>query len=45
MFAMELVANLQDIKAEQDNANRPLDSNAPQMLIAQLVKFRTNVFI
>jgi len=32
IFVMELVIDLQDIKAERDNANRPLDSNAPPML-------------
>jgi hypothetical protein len=45
MFAMELVASLQDIKAERDDANRPLDSDALLVLLAQLVKLRTDVFI
>jgi hypothetical protein len=45
MFAMELIAGLQDVKAERDNANRPLDSNVLLMLLAQLIKLHTNVFI
>jgi hypothetical protein len=45
MFAMELVASLQDVKAERDDANRPLNLDAPLMLLAQLVKFHTNMFI
>ncbi|CAM6021880.1 unnamed protein product [Sphagnum balticum] len=32
MFTMELVTDLQDVKAEQDNVNRPLDSDVPLML-------------
>jgi len=45
MFAMELVANLLDVKAERDDANRPFESNAPPVLPTQLVKLRTGVFI
>ncbi len=45
MFAVELVTGLQNVKAKQDDANRPLDSDASLVLPAQLVKLRTNVFI
>jgi hypothetical protein len=45
MFVMELVVNLQDVKAKQDNTNKPLDSNVPLVLSTQLVKFLTDVFI
>ncbi len=45
MFVMELVDGLQDIKAERDNANRPLNSDALPVLLAQLVKLHTDVFI
>ncbi len=45
MFAMELVVGLQDVKTEQDNVNRPLDSNASSVLPAQLVKLCTDMFI
>jgi len=45
MFEMELVAGLQDIKVERNNGNRPLDSDAPPMLPAQLIKLCTSVFI
>jgi hypothetical protein len=42
---MELVVDLQDVKAERDDTNKPLDSDAPLVLLAQLVKLRTSVFI
>jgi hypothetical protein len=45
MFAMELVVGLQDVKAKWEDVNRPLDSDAPPVLPAHLVKLRTNVFI
>jgi hypothetical protein len=45
MFVMELGVGLQDVKAEWDDANRPLDSNVPPVLPAQLVKLWTNMFI
>jgi hypothetical protein len=45
MFVMELVTNLQDVKAKQNDANRPLDSNVPLVLPTQLIKLRTGVFI
>jgi len=45
MLVMELVAGLEDVKAEWDGMNRPLDSDAPLVLPAQLVKFHTGVFI
>jgi hypothetical protein len=45
MFAMELVAGLQDVKADWDNTNRPFNSDAPLVLPAQLVKLHTSMFI
>jgi hypothetical protein len=45
MFAMELVVDLQDVKAKWDDMNRPFNSNVPSVLPAQLVKLRTDVFI
>jgi hypothetical protein len=45
MFAMELVIGLQDVKAKWDNVNRPLDLDVLLMLLAQLVKLCTSVFI
>jgi hypothetical protein len=45
MFVMELVISLQDIKAKRDDANRPLDLDAPLVLLTQLAKFRTSMFI
>jgi hypothetical protein len=45
MFVMELVVDLHDIKAKQDDTNRPLDLDASLVLPAQLVKLRTNVLI
>jgi hypothetical protein len=45
MFAMELVNDLQDVKAERDDMNRPLNSDALPVLPAQLVKLRIGMFI
>jgi hypothetical protein len=45
MFAMELVTGLQDVKAERDDANRPLNSDALLVLPIQLVMLCIDVFI
>ncbi len=45
MFTMELVTGLHNVKFEWDDMNRPLNSYALSMLVTQLVKFCTNVFI
>jgi hypothetical protein len=45
MFAMELVARLQDVKAKWDDVNRPLNLDALPVLPAQLVNLHTDVFI
>ncbi len=34
MFVMELVTGLQDVKAERDNTNKPLNSYVPPVLPA-----------
>ncbi len=45
MFAMELVTGLYNVKAERDDANKPLDSNVPPVLHVPLVKLRIDMFI
>ncbi len=45
IFVMELIIDLQDIKAERDNANKPLNSNVPPVLPTWLVKICIDVFI
>jgi hypothetical protein len=45
MFVMELVIDLQDVKAERDDVNRPFNSYVLLVLHVQLVKPCTNVFI
>ncbi|XP_078473017.1 uncharacterized protein LOC144734619 [Lampetra planeri] len=45
IYAMTLIAGLNDVKAERNDANRALDQDAAPVMPAQLVKMRPGVFV